>query len=46
LYSISGKLQMKNVYETEKEIELNVSNMTPGLYFIVVNNQSHKLIVK
>ena len=46
LYSISGKLQMKNVYETEKEIELNVSNMPPGLYFIVVNNQSHKLIVK
>ena len=46
LYSISGKLQMRSVYETEKEIELDVSNLTPGLYFIVVNNQSHKLIVK
>ena len=46
LFSISGGLLLKRVYETEKEIELNVSNLKPGLYFLIINNTSHKLIIK
>jgi hypothetical protein len=46
LFSIRGELQMKTVYETENEIELNVSNLKPGMYFLIINNKSHKLIVK
>ena len=46
LYSVTGELQMRRVYETENEIELNVSQLKPGLYFLRINNTSHKLIVK
>ncbi len=45
LFSIRGELQMRE-YVTEKEMELNVSTLKPGLYFLTINNRSHKLIVK
>ncbi|MCF8361609.1 MAG: DUF5010 domain-containing protein [Prolixibacteraceae bacterium] len=46
LYSKTGVLQMKRVYDTENEIELNVSNINPGLYILNINNKPHKLIIK
>jgi hypothetical protein len=46
LWSIRGELIMKRVFETEKEIELNVSHLSPGLYVLTVNNTSHKLFIK
>jgi hypothetical protein len=46
LLSIRGELIMKRVYGTEKEIELNISNLKTGLYFLIINNASHKLIIK
>ncbi len=45
LFSIRGEFQMRE-YEKEKEIELNVSTLKPGLYFLIINNISHKLIVQ
>jgi hypothetical protein len=46
LYSFTGELQMRSVFGAGKEIELNVSHLKPGLYFLRINNTSHKLIVK
>ncbi len=46
LFSIRGELQMKRVYNAENEVELNISHLKPGLYFLMINNESHKLIVK
>ncbi len=46
LYSISGQLHMRRSFEAEKEIEFNVSNLTPGLYFLRINNKSHKLMIR
>jgi hypothetical protein len=46
LYSITGELQMRSVFETGQEIELNIAHLKPGLYFLRINNTSHKLIVK
>jgi hypothetical protein len=45
IFSIRGELQMKRMYE-EKEVDLNVSTLKPGMYFLIIDNTSHKLIVK
>jgi len=46
LYSITGELQMRSVFGDEKEIELNVSHLNPGLYFLKINNTTQKLIIR
>jgi len=45
-YSITGELQMRSVYGSEEEFELNISNLNPGLYFLKINNQTHKLMIR
>jgi hypothetical protein len=46
LLSLTGELLMKKVYGTGKEIELDVSYLKSGLYFLIINNESHKLVVR
>jgi hypothetical protein len=45
LFSIAGGLQLRTSCENETDIQLNVSNLKPGLYFLIINNKSHKLII-
>jgi hypothetical protein len=45
LFSIRGELLLKKEHTNENEAELDVSTLKPGLYFLIINNKAHRLIV-
>lgn len=46
VYDISGKLVLSNNYNSEIDINLNISSLSSGIYMIKINNQVTKKLIK
>ena len=46
VYDLSGKLLISNKYSSEININLNIFNLTNGIYFLKINNQFTKKLIK
>ena len=46
VYDLSGKLLISNKYNSEININLNISSLTNGIYLLKINNQFTKKLMK
>ncbi len=46
VYDLSGKLIISNNYNSETAINLNISNLSNGIYLLKINNQVTKKLIK
>jgi choice-of-anchor B domain-containing protein len=46
VHNIEGKLILSNTYNSERDINLNISSLSKGLYLLKINNQETKKLIK
>ena len=46
IYDLSGKLLLSKKYNSEININLNISNLAPGIYLLKINNKKSIKLIK
>jgi len=46
IYNIAGKVEFSNFFSSEKKLEIDVSKMVKGIYFVKLNDNSSVQILK